>query len=156
MLTYLALGVGLVSLWLAWRSHRKNAELRERIAQVNSRVYHLRREMEEAQQKAEQEQAKLRFALLKLQGDLRVTGDMTIGDIYALHPQSAQVLAGFHIGGCASCAVDERLSLAEAVALSGRELEPVLVALNTLVAQNNGNQPLPADRLKTPNVQLQF
>ena len=156
MLTYVALILAAFGLVLAWGSNRKNTELRERIAQVNSRVYNLRREMQEAQEQAQLEQMKLKYELLKLQGNLQVTGQMKIGEVMALHPQAQQVLAGFHIGGCGSCAVDDQQSLAEAVALNGRELEPILVALNTLLTESNGGGQIAPERLKMPNVQLQL
>jgi len=73
----------------------------------------------------------------------------------SIHPQAQQVLAGFHLGGCSSCSVDERQSLSEAAAVNGRELEPILAALNTLVAQN-GNDAEATEPIKTPNVQLHF
>jgi TolA-binding protein len=154
MLLYTALISGIVALLLAWRVNQKNKDLQERIAQVNSRIYHLRHEIQESLQLAEQERLKLTFEILKLQGNLQLTGDMKISEIYAAHPQAQQVLAGFHVGGCSSCAVDDSQTLAEAIALSGRDLKPALVALNTLVA--NGNGQLTPDMLKTPNVQLQL
>ena len=154
---YAAIALAVIGLFLAWRANRKNNDLKERIAQVNSRVYNLRRELQESQEGARQELVALKFEILKLQGNLAVTSDMQIGEIMAVHPQAHQVLAGFHIGGCASCAVDDRQTLGEAVAVNGRELEPVLAALNTLVAEDqNGDGSLGAERLRTPNVQLQF
>jgi hypothetical protein len=157
IITYAALVLALLGLFAAWRAYRKNSELRERIAQVNSRVYHLRRELIEAQEKKELEITKLKFDLLQLQGDLPVTGDMKIGELVALHPQAQHVLAGFHIGGCASCAVDDRQTLAEAAAGNGQPLEPILMALNTLVSTNEtGNGQVAPEQLKQPNVQLQF
>ena len=157
LLLYVALLVGILGLGVAWSTHRKNNELKERIAQVNSRVYNLRREMQEAQEKAEHELMTLKFQLLKLQGDLKVTPEMKIREIAAIHPQALQVLAGFHLGGCSSCAVDETQSLAEAAAVNGRDVSPILVALNNLVAEGaNGNGPITPDRLKTPNIQLHF
>jgi hypothetical protein len=154
---YVALVIGGLGLLMAWSANRKNKELKERIAQVSSRIYHLRREMEEAQEEVEQKMMALKFELLKLQGDLKVTPEMKIGEITALHPQAQQVLAGFHLGGCSSCMVDDRQTLAEAVAVNGRELEPILVTLNTLVAESeNGNSLVSPEQLKTPNVQLQL
>ena len=46
MLTYAALALGLIAILMAWTATRKNKDLRERIAQVISRVYNLRREMQ--------------------------------------------------------------------------------------------------------------
>ena len=159
VLTYAALALGLLAVLLAWRSNRKNKDLNERIAQVNSRVYQLRREMQETQEQAEYDRLKLKFELLKLQGELQVSGQMKIGEIIAVHPQAQQVLAGFHLGGCSSCMLDDNQSLAEAAALNGRELEPILMALNTLVAessQSNGQLPAEAEPLKMPNIELKF
>lgn len=76
MLTYIALTIGLMGLFMAWRTGRKNSELQERIAQVNSRVYNLRREMQESQEKAEQELIALKFQLLKAQGELKITPEI--------------------------------------------------------------------------------
>ncbi len=156
LLTYIALAIGLIGVFMAWRAGRKNGELQERIAQVNSRVYNLRREMEEAQEKAEQEMVALKFQLLKAQGELKVTPEMKMSEIVAVHPQAQQVLAGFHLGGCSSCSFDPRQSLGEVAAVNGRELEPILVALNGLVAENNGNGLVSPEKLKTPNIQLHF
>lgn len=157
MLTYVALGVGILGLLMAWHANRKNKELRERIAQTNSRIYNLRRELQEAQEKAGREAMGLKFQLLKLQGELSVTPEMKIGEILAVHPLAEQVLAGFHIGGCAGCLVDGRQSLAEVAAVNGLELEPILAALNTLIAESpNGDEAISPEPLKMPNIQLHF
>jgi hypothetical protein len=157
MLMYVALALGLIGILMAWSANRKNKDLRERIAQINSRFYRLRREMQEAQEETERQMMALKFGLLKLQGDLKVTPEMKIGEIMAIHPQVQQMLAGFHLGGCASCMVDDQQTLAEAVAVNGRELEPILVALNTLIAESgNGNSPVSSEQFKTPNVELQL
>ncbi|MBE7554463.1 MAG: hypothetical protein HS126_25730 [Anaerolineales bacterium] len=157
MLTYIALAVGLIGIFIAWRANRKNSELQERIAQVNSRVYNLRREMQESQEKAEQELMALKFQLLKTQGELKVTPEMKMNEIVAIHPQAQQVLAGFHLGGCSSCSFDPRQSLSEVAAVNGRDINPILVALNSLVAESsNDNGLVSPERLKTPNIQLHF
>jgi hypothetical protein len=156
MLQYLTFGLVLIALTWIWRTTRQNKELQEKISQVNSRVYNLRREMQDAQNKFERDLLKLKFELLKAQGNLQITADMKIGQIYALHPMAQQVLAGFHLGGCSSCGVDERQSLTEAVTVNGRDLEPVLLALNGLLAQSANGHDLSPEQLKTPNVQLQF
>ncbi len=155
-MVYVALILAIVGLVLAWLSHKQNGELKERIAETNSRIYRLRREKEELQEVAEREIANLRFELLKLKGELRVAPEMRVGDILSIHPQAQQVLAGFHLGGCSSCSIDGRQSLAEAAAVNGRELEPILVALNTLINESKGAAAVAPERLKTPNIQLHF
>jgi hybrid cluster-associated redox disulfide protein len=156
MLTYIALALGVIGIVLAWNANRKNKDLKERIAQINSRVYNLRREIQEAQEAAVQERHALRFEILKLQGNLTITSEMQIGQILAVHPQAQQVLAGFHLGGCSSCMVDDTQSLAQAAAVNGREIEPILVALNTLVAEGaHSNGMVSPEQLNAPNVELQ-
>jgi TolA-binding protein len=156
-MAYVALGVGLIAILMAWQANRKNKELNERIAQTNSRIYNLRRENQEIQANTEQQLASLKFEILKLQGNLKITPETRIGELRLIHPQAPQLLAGFHLGGCASCSVDDTQSLAEAAAVNGRELQPILVALNTLVAESgNGNSQVSPERLRTPNVQLHF
>lgn len=150
---YVALLVGLVALFMAWRSGQAVKDLKARNAQLNSRLYDLRAEMHrtvEAQQKAI---TQLKFEMLRQAGNLKVTGDMTVDEVMMLHPQAAAVLAGFHIGGCASCAVDGSTRLDEAVAGSDGQLEPLLVALNNLVTEGADGL-LAEDPLRTPNVQL--
>jgi hypothetical protein len=157
MLTYIALAVGIIGIFMAWRTGRKNSELQEKIAQVNSRVYKLRQEVQETQEKGEQELLALRFQLLRAQGELKVTPEMKMSEIVAIHPQAEQVLAGFHLGGCSSCSFDPRQSLGEVTAVNGRDIQPILVALNGLVAESsNGNDLVSFEKLKTPNIQLHF
>ena len=150
---YVALIISLIGVGMAWMCHKKNGVLQEKLSDTNSRIYNLRRENQEAQEKSEKEIMTLKFEILKLQGDLKVSPEMKIGEIVTIHPQAQQVLAGFHLGGCSSCSVDDRQSLAEAAAVNGRELEPILAALNTLVTQD-GNALASTEQLKTPNVEL--
>jgi len=154
---YVAIFLGVLGLVMAWRVNRGNADLKERIAEANSRVYNLRHEQLEKQEQAGQELMTLKFEILKLQGNLKVTPEMKIGDIVQIHPQVPHLLAGFHLGGCSSCSVDDRQTLGEAAAVNGRELEPILAALNTLIVESGGsNDIIPSERLRTPNIQLQF
>jgi hypothetical protein len=154
---YVALVVGLLGLVMAWNAGRKNKELNERITQTNSRIYNLRRELEERQEKAQHELTALKVEIIKLKGELAITPETRIGELPLMHPQALQVLAGFHLGGCASCSVDEGQTLGEAAAVNGREIEPILLALNTLITQdNNGSGQLGPERLKMPNIQLHF
>lgn len=150
---YVALLLGAVALLWAWRCSRAVGDLRDRNERLSSRLNNLRLEMHRADEAHQQSIAQLRFELMRQSGDLKVTGDMTVDAVTASHPQAAAVLAGFHIGGCASCAVDGSTRLEEAVAENGGQLEPVLVALNILLAEGAGRS-IAEEQLKTPNVQL--
>ena len=109
--------------------------------------------MHSADEEQWQALAQARFELMRQAGNIRVTGDMTVDEITTLHPQAATILARFHIGGCASCAVDGATRLDQAVVASGGSLEPVLVALNDLVTES-ADGIVPEERLRMPNVQL--
>lgn len=156
LMGYLAAALGAGGVLMAWLAHRRNQDLTEQVERVNSRVYHLRQDLDEATARAEQEKNALKFEILKLKGHLHITPDMRIGQVVAAHPQAQQVLAGFHIGGCSSCSVDDTQVLGDAVAENGRDIEPILVALNTLMAESKETGTVPEERLKRPNVQLQL
>jgi len=145
--------VGAVALFLAWRCSRNVRALKERNDRLTSQIYELRLEMHRATEANEQAFAEARYELMRQTESLKVTGDMTVDQATALHPQASAVLAGFHIGGCASCAVDGSTRLEEAIAANGDPLQPVLVALNDLVTE--GVEGIVTDeRLRSPNVQL--
>jgi hypothetical protein len=148
-----ALLLGLAALFFAWRCNRAVKELRERNTRLNAQLYDMRLDMRRTAEAHQREIMQLRYAALRQAGDLKVSGDMTVDEITRLHPQAAAVLAGFHIGGCASCAVDGATRLAEAVAANGGPIEPLLVALNDLMAEG-ANGRFGEEQLRTPNVEL--
>lgn len=152
-LSIITIFLALLALLLAWRAARRHKALDERISQANSRIYRARQELLQDQERMQAELTRLKFELLKSQGQLKITADMTVDEINLTHPLAGQVLAGFHLGGCSSCAVDgsERLDLA--LAASGQPVEPVLVALNHLLEENETGTVSP-ERLKRPNVEL--
>jgi len=155
MLVYIVLLVALVSLFMAWQANHTNKDLSSRLAQMHTRLYQVRRDTQESQETLQQAITELRIQLLRSQGELQVTGDMTVDEVLLTHPMAQQVLAGFHIGGCTSCAVDGAMRLDLAMASSGQPLEPVLVALNNLLAASQGGS-ISSSMLKTPNVELTF
>jgi hypothetical protein len=153
MMLYVALLVGLAALFFAWRCSRAVQDLQQRNARLSSQLYDLRLEMRRSVEAQQQEIMRLRYEALRQAGNLYVTGATTVDEITTLHPQAAAVLAGFHIGGCASCAVDSSTRLEEAVAANGGQLEPLLVALNNLALEAANGTP-GEERLRAPNVQL--
>lgn len=152
-MTYITLGVALVALFIAWRTQRKNLELKERIGQVNSRTYTVRRELDEAVRTLNSEIATLKYDLLSVQGQTHVTGDMTIEAITRLNPKTTELLAAFHIGGCSSCTVDDSTPLGIAAAQNNQPLKPMLVALNNFLAEEQQHA---EEAILFPNVTLEF
>ncbi len=152
-MVYVTLGIALFALWFAWRTHRKSAALKERIGQVNSRVFTLRRELDEAMQAMNNEIAGLKYEILSLRGEAHVTGDMTIEAITQLNPKAVELLAAFHIGGCSSCTVDNSVPLDVAAAQNNQPLKPILVALNNFL---DDEQRRAEEMILFPNVKLEF
>ncbi len=150
---YVAGGVAVIALFLAWRSNRKNAVLKERVAQVNSRVYNMRREFDETLRDVHREVDVLRYDLMLLQGTAHITAEMTVDAIIGTNPQAADILAAFHMGGCSGCAVDGSQRLAVAAAQNNQPLKPILVALNNFIKLNHDAQDT---SMPLPNVQLEF
>jgi hypothetical protein len=153
LMIYAALLASAVALFLAWRCSRNIGALKERNDRLTSQILDLRLEMHRATEAHEGAFDELRYELMRQAGTLKVTGDMTVDQVSALHPQAAAVLAGFHIGGCASCAVDGSTRLEEAIAANGDSLQPVLVALNDLVNQGTDGKMM-EERPRSPNVQI--
>lgn len=154
-MVYIALGLAVVGMFMAWQANRKNKELQERVGQLHSRLFQVRRDAMETQETLQQNLASLRFEVLRSQGNLQITGDMTVDEVMMVHPMAGQVLGGFHIGGCSSCAVDGDQRLDLALASSGQPIEPVLVALNNLI-DHEQNGSISQELLNTPNVELTF
>jgi len=61
------------------------------------------------------------------------TLDMTIAKALAVHPGVAQVLAGFHLGGCAHCHLGQVETLGEVCAGYGIDSEKLLEVLESVL-----------------------
>jgi hybrid cluster-associated redox disulfide protein len=59
--------------------------------------------------------------------------DMTIGEAMMLHPRAREVFAGFHLGGCAHCGINEFETIAQVTEGYGVPQEMLLGALNSLL-----------------------
>ena len=58
--------------------------------------------------------------------------DMTLGEVIGTHPQAAEVLAAFSLGGCAHCAMRSMETLGQACASYGIDGEKLIEALENL------------------------
>ena len=62
--------------------------------------------------------------------------DMTIGDAMAIHPRVREVFAGYHLGGCAHCVINEFETIEQVTGGYGVPLEPFLETLESLVEED--------------------
>ena len=58
--------------------------------------------------------------------------DMSVGEAMQLHPRAREVFAGFHLGGCAHCAISEFETIGQICEGYGVPVDMLLGALNSL------------------------
>ncbi|MDH5719136.1 MAG: DUF1858 domain-containing protein [Spirochaetia bacterium] len=61
------------------------------------------------------------------------SADMTVNDALNLHPEAAMVLAGYHLGGCSHCGVNEIETLEQVCNGYGIPIDALLASLNSLL-----------------------
>lgn len=143
-----ALVMAAAALFVAWQSTRRAGELTAKLDRLQTTLYESRQEQRSTQQEFENRLAALDVALQQATGKLRFDPETPLIRLFETEPRAQSVLAAFHIGGCADCAVDENHSLAEAVRERGADLNRILTALNTLPADGG------AANLRVPNVKF--
>lgn len=90
----------------------------------------LRDELERMGHKVDQLERRLR-ALEPEPEDL-FHADMTLAEVRQAHPGADEVLARFHLGGCASCAVSTTETLGQGAELHQVDLDGLIRDLNAL------------------------
>ena len=58
--------------------------------------------------------------------------DMSVGEAMQLHPRAREVFAGFHLGGCAHCAISEFETIRQICEGYGVPVDMLMGALNGL------------------------
>lgn len=144
------LSVSLVALFVAWRAWRELRALNGKMQRLSETLYQTRQEQRHADEEIQTRVAALDVAVQKATGQLRFDPQQSLAELFENEPRAQNVLAAFHIGGCASCAVDENMRLGDAVRERGADLDRVLTALNALPA--NGG----AAELRAPNVKFEM
>lgn len=140
--------VSLAALFVAWRALREMRALNAKMERLATTVYQARQDQRQKDDEIQNRVAALDVAIQHATGQLRFDPQLPLTELFEMEPRAQTVLAAFHIGGCASCAVDENSSLADAVRERGANLDRVLTALNALPA--NGG----AADLRVPNVRF--
>lgn len=148
ILEIFAIVVAAAAAFLAWRAMQEIKAVTAKLDRLQSTVYETRQEQRAGQELTDTKIAALDVSMQKATGNMRFDPNWKLTRLYQEEPRAEAVLAAFHIGGCASCAVDENGTLAQAVQERGANLDKILTALNTL--PSNGGQ---AD-LRMPNVRF--
>ncbi len=148
-----ALLIALVTLGYAWMLNRELDRARERLDRYNRSLFKAEESIRTLRAELEDATTRLQVEMLRRSGDARFSPQMTVRAATLLHPQAQQVLAGFHLGGCSSCAVEPDETLAEICASRGVDEAELLANLNQLLGNgvNGVSQP---QMVKIPNVHL--
>ncbi len=129
---YIAIALALIASFVAWRNGSQVKYLQERLDATNNRYFSLINQVRELEETMQRELMDLRVEMKRQAGLLKFESQMTIGAIYDMHPRAAEVLAGFHLGGCASCAISLDQTLASAAQQHNLDLDTLLGALRQL------------------------
>ncbi len=155
ILPWLALLISIGALGYAWRLQQEIAQAKRRLDRYNRSLFDANDEIRRLREELADTVAELRVEALRPGiGTLAFTPKMTVRETLMVHPQAEQILAGFHLGGCSSCAVEPDETLAQICRDQGRDLTELLRNLNlllTIEADNNGQRIRP---IKIPNVEF--
>lgn len=158
VIAWIAVIGALVALGWAWRLSHALATATRRLDRYNRALFEAKDEIRQLQEQMQEEMAQLRVALRRRPGeDSSVfVPEMTVREVLMMHPQTEQVLASFHLGGCDHCAVEPDDTLAEACAQHGVEQETLLANLNQLVRGGGPTDGAALQPVKLPNVALEL
>lgn len=157
IISWLALLMSLAAVAYAWKLQQELQTATRRLDRYNRALFTANDELRQLREALHETKAQLRVEIMQgHQGTPAFTPTMTVREAQLLHGQAAQILAGFHLGGCQSCAVEPDATLAQICRDQGRDLPQLLATLNGLW-QDRPDQPGDVVQpLKLPNVELAF
>jgi len=129
---YAGMAAGLAGLLVAWLAVRRAQKLEQRLDSLYDRYFALSNRMREMDEETQTRIADLGVTVRRQAGLLKFEPQMTIQEAYDMHPRAIEVLAGFHLGGCASCAVSPDQTLGDAARRHNINVDGLLGALRTL------------------------
>jgi hypothetical protein len=154
IVAWLALGIALAALGYAWKLNQELETAGRRLDRYNKALFDTNDELRRVQERLQDESARLRVALRRQASTPPFSPEMTVREALLMHPQTEQVLAGFHLGGCDHCAVEPDATLAQASAQAGIDVQQLVGNLNLLVSRSAAIGE--AQAVKLPNVALEF
>ncbi len=137
----------------AWITRQEISRANRRLDRYNRALFDANDEIRRLQEEMSMQIAQVRGEIARSTGNLLFTPQMTVREIQAIHPQAQEILAGFHLGGCDSCAVDSNDRLEQICRNSGVDVMQVVSNLNVL-AGSNGKSGNGIERVKLPNIEL--
>lgn len=152
----LALLMSLAAVGYAWKLQQELLVATRRLDRYNRALYSANDDLRQLREELSETKAQLRVELMLGNHHAAFTPTTTVREAQLLHGQAAQVLAGYHLGGCSSCAVEPDATLGQICQEQGRDLTQLLVTLNGLRQAPNDQSIDQIKPLKLPNVELAF
>jgi hypothetical protein len=156
ILIFLSLVVAFVALGYAWKLQQELGQATRRLDRYNRALFDANDELRRLREEMTTNMAQLRVEIMQTTGRSQFTSEMTVREAQLLHPQAQQVLAGLHLGGCSSCAIEPDDTLSKVSVDHGVDLVLLLANLNALVQPNHVTSDNGLQLLKLPNVALEF
>jgi hypothetical protein len=150
----LALLVALLALAYAWKLNQELNTATRRLDRYNKALFDAGDELRRLRSDVTESTAQLRVAIQQSQGGITFGPTTTVREAQLLHPQAAQILASFHLGGCSSCAIAPDDTLAQVCTEHGQDVGLLINNLNHLMLQGNGHRTSTPQPVKLPNVEL--
>ena len=148
--------LAMLAIAFAWKMQQEMARLTRRLDRYNKSLFDANDEIRHLREDLSENTAQLRVELMRQTGAVHVTPEMTVRQVQMLHPQAGQVLAGFHLGGCSSCAVEPDDTLTKVSADHNLNLDQLLSSLNLLFPAGQVQKGNGAQLVRLPNVALEF
>lgn len=136
LVAWLALLLALGAAGFAWKLNQELETVRRRLDRYNKALFDANDEIRALRTALHENTAALRVEIMHRTNTPAFTPQMTVREAQLLHPQAAEVLAGFHMGGCSSCAVEDGDTLATVCAQSGIPAQQVIDTLNLLLGEH--------------------
>ncbi|MBE2237891.1 MAG: hypothetical protein IAE81_08895 [Caldilineaceae bacterium] len=155
-ISIVALVLAAAALGYAWKLNRELDTARERLDRYNRSLFNADEAIRNLRRDLDDTQVQARVEMLRRTGEARFLPGTTVREATLLHPQAQQVLAGFHLGGCNSCAVDGDDTLAALCRDRGVDTAVLLTNLNRLLesAGAPSTHAVTSAPEKTPNIVL--
>lgn len=138
----------------AWTLQQGLDQATRRLDRYNRALFDANDEIRRLREDHATQLASLRGEVARLSGNVTFEPAMTVREVYAMHPQAQDVLAGFHLGGCSSCAVSLDDRLEQVCHSSGLPVGDVISSLNALFAPNTNGHRGEIQHVKLPNIEL--
>lgn len=156
ILTLLSLIIALIAFGYAWKLQQELSQATRRLDRYNKALFDANDELRRLREEVATNMAQMHVEMMLATDRPLFTPEMTVREAQLLHPQAQQVLAGLHLGGCSSCAVELSDTLRQVSADHNVDLNLLLTNLNLLLRTDHATGGNGAQLLKLPNVVLEF